>query len=54
VQVGSVDDVAGDDEVVPNELGRIGVVGMDAANLGRGQVDLVRAFLREEVPHLGG
>jgi hypothetical protein len=39
--------------VVVDEFRRIGIVGVDAAHLRRGQVDLVDALGAEEVAHLG-
>jgi hypothetical protein len=36
-----VDDVGLDHQVLVDELGRVGVVGVDAADLGRGQIHLV-------------
>ena len=41
---GRVDDVGLDGQVVADELGRVGVVGLDAAHLGRGQEHVFRAF----------
>ena len=40
-------------EVLVDEFGRVGVVGMNAAYLGGGQVDLVRLFSLEEGAHGG-
>ena len=48
VGVGGVDDVGLDHQVLVDELGRIGVVGMDAADLGCRQIDLVDAMGGEE------
>ncbi len=45
---GAVDDVALDDEVVVDELRRVGVVGVDAADAGGGQQDVVGLFFSEE------
>ena len=46
-----VDDVGLDHQVLVDELGRIGVVGEDAAHLGRGQHHVVHPFPAEELPH---
>lgn len=46
--VGGVDEVGLDHQVLVDELGRVAVVGMDAADLGRGQIDLVDAMGGEE------
>ena len=48
--VGGVDHVALDGEVLVDELGREGVVGVDSADLGGGQVDLVRSLGFHEFP----
>jgi hypothetical protein len=42
-QVGGVDDIGLDHQVFVDELRRIGVVGVDAADLGRGEDDDVGA-----------
>ena len=44
-----LDDVRLNDQVVANEVGRIVVVGQDAAHLGCGQKDILRLLLGEEV-----
>ncbi len=46
---GGVDDVGLDHQVFVDELGGIGVVGVDAADLGRREVNLVRALGEEEL-----
>jgi hypothetical protein len=48
-----LDDVGLDDQVVVEELGRIGVVGEDAADLGRGEDDHVRSGLADPGLDLG-
>ena len=48
VGVGGVDDVGFDHQVLVDEFGRIGVVGVDAADLGGGQVDLVGPLFGKE------
>ena len=50
-EVGAMDDARLDDQVVVDELGRVGVVGVDAADLGRGQEDVVRPLLLEKGAH---
>lgn len=47
-EVGVMDDVGLDDQIVVDELGRVGVVGVDAADLGCGQEDVVGALAFEE------
>ena len=49
VLVGRVDYVALDHQVLVDELGGIFVVGVDAPNLGRSQVDLIDLLLLEEL-----
>ena len=49
---GFVDDVGFHQQVVVDEVGRIGIVGVDAADLGRRQVDLVDALAAEECAYL--
>jgi hypothetical protein len=46
--VRGVDDVGLDRQVVADELGRVAVVGEDAADLGRGEEDVVGLFCGEE------
>jgi hypothetical protein len=48
-----VDDVGLHHQVVVDEVGRIGVVGMNATDLGCGQVDLAGALFGKEVLHRG-
>jgi hypothetical protein len=48
VTPGGVKDVGFDQEVLVEEFGWVGVVGVDAADLGGGQVDLGRALFGEE------
>ena len=48
-----MDDIGLDHEVVVDEFGRIGGVGMDAADLGGGQVDLVGPCCGQEGAHGG-
>lgn len=43
-----LDDVGLDDEVIPDEVGRIGAVSKDAANFGRCENDMLWFFLGEE------
>jgi len=47
--VGGFDDVGGDDEVVVDEFGLVGVVGQDASHLGGGEEDVFGFFAFEEV-----
>ena len=48
--IGGIDDVVLDQQIVANELRRVGVVGMDAADPGRGQDDgLAAARARRSV-----
>ena len=35
-------------QIVVNEIGRIGVVGVDAADPGRGEIHLIRPFIGKE------
>ena len=49
---GRVDDVGLDGEIVADEFGRIFVVGVDAADLGGGEEDVVGLLLLEEGVHL--
>ncbi len=49
--VGGVNHVGLHHEVVINEIGRVGVVGVDAAYLGSGHIDLGRLLLGKEVLH---
>ena len=51
VAEGRVDDVGLHHQVLVDEFGRVGVVGVDAAHLGGGQVDLVGLLRREEGAH---
>jgi hypothetical protein len=51
--VGRVDDVGLHHQVVVDEVSRIGVVGMDATDLGGGQVDLAGALFGKEGLHGG-
>jgi hypothetical protein len=48
-----VHDIALDDEVVVDEVGRVGVVGDDAADLGRCQDHDIGPFHRQEGSHRG-
>jgi hypothetical protein len=48
-----MNDIGFDHEVVVDEFGRVGGVGVDAADLGGGQVDLARLFGGHEGPHGG-
>ena len=48
-----LDDVGLHHQVLVDEVGRVGVVGMNAADFGSGQVDLVGFFLGEEGLHCG-
>jgi hypothetical protein len=50
---GFVDDVGFDHQVLVDEFRRVGVVGVDAANLGGGEVDLVGLFGFEKGAHGG-
>jgi len=52
VLVAGVDDVDLDRQIVVDELGRVGVVRMNSANLGGSKKNVVRLFLSEE--GLGG
>lgn len=45
---GGVDDVGLDHQIFVDKLRRVGVVGMDAADSGRGEIDLVGLFFFEE------
>ena len=45
---GRIDDVSLHHQVLIDEFGRVDVVGVDAAHLGSGQVDLVRLFFGKE------
>lgn len=47
--VGGVDDIGLDLEVDRDEFGRVGVVGVDAADLGGGEDDVAGAVAGEEV-----
>jgi hypothetical protein len=49
--VGFVDDVGFDHQVLVDELGWVGVVGVDAADLGSGEKDLIGLFRFEEGAH---
>jgi len=51
VPVCGIDHIALDHQVLEDELGRVGVVGVDAADFRGGEVDLVRPFRSEELPH---
>ena len=46
--MGGFDDVGLDDEVVADEVGRVGVVGEDAAYFGGGEEDILGLFFGEE------
>ena len=48
VTPGRLNDVGFDQEVLVEEFGRVGVVGVDAADLGRREVDLGRALFGEK------
>ena len=48
-----VDDVGFDHQVLVDELGRVGVVGVDATDLGCCKVNLIRFFCLEESPYGG-
>lgn len=48
IAVGRIDDVGLDHEVFVDEFGGVGVVGVDAADFGCGEVDLIGFFLGEE------
>lgn len=48
MRVGGMDDVGFDHQVLVDEFGRIAVVGVDAANFGRGEVDLLGLLFGEE------
>ena len=48
---GLVDDIGLDHQIDVDELGRIGVVGMDAADLGGGQDHMVDFLMAEKIPH---
>ena len=50
---GLVDHVGLDHQVVVDEIGRIGVVGVDSADPGRGQDDKVRLLGLHEITHGG-
>ena len=45
---GRIDDVSLHHQVLIDEFGRVDVVGVDAAHLGSGQVDLVGLFFGKE------
>ena len=51
VAVGGVDQIRLDLEVVANEVGRVRVVGGNAADLGGGHKDVLRPLAREEAIH---
>ncbi|MDT4839327.1 hypothetical protein FQZ97_731150 [compost metagenome] len=53
VPKGGVDHVGFHHQVLVDEVGGVGVVGVDAADLGRGQIHLLRFDLREEGAHGG-
>lgn len=44
-----IDDVAFNDEVVINKLGGVSIVGVDAANLGGGKIDLINCLAVKKV-----
>ena len=46
-----VDQVALDDQVLVDEVGSVSVVGMDAADLGRCDENVIRLFLGHELVH---
>ena len=48
-----LDDVRLDHHIVVEEIGRIGVVGQDAADLGGGDEDRMRALIGHELSDLG-
>jgi len=53
VPEGGFDHVGLDHEVLVNEVGGVGGVGVDAADLGRSQVDLIGLLCRKEAAHGG-
>ena len=52
--IAGVDDVGLDHEVVADEVGRVGVVGEDAADFGGGEEDMLGLFGGEELVDGGG
>lgn len=48
---GGVDDIGLDHQVLVDEFGWVGVVGVNATYLGRGQINLLWLFRREKIAH---
>ncbi len=51
--MGGLDEVGLDHQVLIDEIGRVGIVGVDAADPGGGQIDLVDGLVGEEAVDRG-